>query len=109
MTELVIGNATAVPIEIVEVARKISHSSTLPSLHILEHIAHGHRCQREDDTDEESIPYDKMAKVIDGQHRIASFMDEDGNWQYDKKNQDFEINLSIFPCLTGEDEIVTLN
>jgi DGQHR domain-containing protein len=46
--------------------------------------------------DEEDIPYGKIAKVIDGQHRIASFMDDSGNWYFPFIDRDFEINLSIF-------------
>ncbi len=50
----------------------------------------------ENESDEESIPYEKIAKVIDGQHRIASFMDDDGNWDPIYDDLMFEINLSIF-------------
>lgn len=52
----------------------------------------------EDGTDSVDIPYDRIAKVIDGQHRIAAFMDESNNWsfEFDRENQDFYINLSIF-------------
>ncbi|WP_082516954.1 DGQHR domain-containing protein [Acidovorax sp. Leaf78] len=45
--------------------------------------------------DEESIPFDRVAKVIDGQHRIAAFMDEDKNWQFDFQRP-FEVNVAIF-------------
>ena len=45
---------------------------------------------------EEPIPYGRIAKVIDGQHRIAAFMDEDGNWSFDFSDKPFEINVAIF-------------
>jgi len=47
-------------------------------------------------SDDQEIPFNKIAKVIDGQHRIASFMDDDGNWDYTFNNEIFDINLSIF-------------
>ncbi|HBO2483040.1 TPA: DGQHR domain-containing protein [Pseudomonas aeruginosa] len=47
-----------------------------------------------DETD--SIPYSKIAKVIDGQHRIAAFMDENNNWCFDYGQRDFDINVAIF-------------
>lgn len=47
-----------------------------------------------DETD--SIPYSKIAKVIDGQHRIAAFMDENNNWCFDYGHRDFDINVAIF-------------
>ncbi len=50
----------------------------------------------EDDVDDEPIPYDKIAKVIDGQHRIAAFMDEDDNWEFAFDDRQFDINISIF-------------
>lgn len=43
----------------------------------------------------EPIPVGKIAKVLDGQHRIAAFMDEDENWSFDF-DDDFEINVAIF-------------
>lgn len=48
------------------------------------------------DDDELSIPFDKIAKVIDGQHRIAAFMDEGKNWSFDCEDRKFHINVSIF-------------
>lgn len=47
-------------------------------------------------TDESSIPFSKIAKVIDGQHRIAAFMDENGNLSLPFEGETFQINLSIF-------------
>ncbi len=48
----------------------------------------------EDDT-ELSIPFDRIAKVLDGQHRLAGFLDEDSG-EYDIAGKDFDINVSIF-------------
>lgn len=48
-----------------------------------------------DDTDDAPIPFDRVAKVIDGQHRIAAFMDEENNWQFDFRKP-FEVNVAIF-------------
>lgn len=50
-----------------------------------------------DTSDEaDSIPYSRIAKVIDGQHRIAAFMDENNNWCFDYGQRDFDINVAIF-------------
>ncbi|MFN9470232.1 DGQHR domain-containing protein [Acidovorax sp.] len=46
------------------------------------------------DTDEESSPWGKSAKVIDGQHRIAGFLDESTK-EY-SFHREFDINVSIF-------------
>lgn len=46
--------------------------------------------------EEDSIPYSRIAKVIDGQHRIAAFMDESNNWCFDYGQRDFDINVAIF-------------
>src|SRR5690606_22124785 len=48
------------------------------------------------DSEELSIPYEKIAKVIDGQHRIAAFMDDSQNWSFDYVDRNFDINVSIF-------------
>jgi DGQHR domain-containing protein len=52
----------------------------------------------DENTDEQAIPFGKIAKVIDGQHRIAAFLDEQENWSFDfsNENSEFEFNLSIF-------------
>ena len=47
------------------------------------------------DSEEDDIPFAKIAKVIDGQHRIAAFMDDDRNWSFDY-GDDFDINVSLF-------------
>lgn len=44
---------------------------------------------------EPSIPWERIAKVIDGQHRIAGFLDEKNDWQFDF-DRPFDINVSIF-------------
>lgn len=49
-----------------------------------------------DNTDDDaSVPYEKIAKVIDGQHRIAAFLDENRNWAFDY-HKEFDINVAIF-------------
>lgn len=48
------------------------------------------------DVDDLPIPYERIAKVIDGQHRIAAFMDDERNWSFDFFNRPFDINVSIF-------------
>lgn len=48
------------------------------------------------DSEENGIPFDKIAKVIDGQHRIAAFMDDDRNWSFDYEDSEFDINVSLF-------------
>lgn len=49
----------------------------------------------EGELDEENIEYEKVAKILDGQHRIAAFLDENDNFSFDFK-YDFELNISIF-------------
>jgi len=50
----------------------------------------------EEGSDDEAIPFKKVAKVIDGQHRIAAFIDDLNNWTFDFGDDDFDINVSIF-------------
>lgn len=45
---------------------------------------------------EEVIEFSRIAKVIDGQHRIAAFMDENNQWCFDLNESDFDVNVSIF-------------
>lgn len=47
-------------------------------------------------TEDEEIPYHKIAKVLDGQHRIAGFFEGDYGNRFFKFDRDFEINVSIF-------------
>lgn len=50
------------------------------------------------DGTEENIPTERIAKVIDGQHRIAAFIDKEGNWSlpFDINERPFDINIAIF-------------
>ena len=50
----------------------------------------------DNDSDDDPVPYNKIAKVLDGQHRIAGFMDENDNWCFEYEDREFDINLSIF-------------
>jgi DGQHR domain-containing protein len=47
---------------------------------------------------EDSITLDKVAKVLDGQHRIAAFINESGDYDesLNKHFPDFELNIVIF-------------
>ena len=48
------------------------------------------------DSNEEGIPYKKIAKILDGQHRLAGFLEgEDGNRHFNF-NGDFFVNVAIF-------------
>ena len=49
----------------------------------------------ENGSDDKPIAWNKIAKVLDGQHRIAAFMDENNEYSY-SFDRDFEINLSVF-------------
>jgi DGQHR domain-containing protein len=50
------------------------------------------------DLSEDSITIDKVAKVLDGQHRIAAFINEAGNYDEALNNifSDFEFNVVVF-------------
>ncbi len=52
----------------------------------------------EADFSEDSISLDKVAKVLDGQHRIAAFLNEAGNYDETLSNSfsDFQFNVVIF-------------
>jgi len=50
----------------------------------------------ENGAQDENIPFSRIARVIDGQHRIAAFLDENNNWCFDDYDMNFDINLSIF-------------
>jgi DGQHR domain-containing protein len=49
-------------------------------------------------TDDEPIAYERLARVIDGQHRIAAFMDDTANWEFvdNETNRAFQLNVAIF-------------
>lgn len=59
----------------------------------------------EDEFRESNIPYSKIAKILDGQHRIAAFMDDDNN--YDKNlhlNGPFHLNVILFVGLDIDEQ-----
>ena len=47
-------------------------------------------------SDGEKIPYSKIAKILDGQHRLAGFLDGDGDSRTFNFDGEFHINVSIF-------------
>ena len=49
-----------------------------------------------DDDDSDSIPYHKIAKILDGQHRIAGFFVGDGSSRQFDFDRVFNINVSVF-------------
>lgn len=56
-----------------------------------------HPFEDTEDGIEAPIPFGKIAKVLDGQHRLAGFLDKDDNFQFDFDGDNpFEINVSIF-------------
>lgn len=49
------------------------------------------------DDSEKPIPYDKIAKILDGQHRLAGFLSETNNWEFDfESSEPFELGVVIF-------------
>lgn len=49
--------------------------------------------------DDSEIPLNKIAKILDGQHRIAAFVDETGNFDellWNDLGGDFQFNVNIF-------------
>ena len=50
----------------------------------------------EADENSKSIPYHKIAKVLDGQHRIAGFFAGDGSTREFDFDREFKVNVSIF-------------
>lgn len=48
------------------------------------------------DSEDEPIPLNKIAKVLDGQHRIAGFIDDEGERLFNFDEGPFDINVSIF-------------
>jgi DGQHR domain-containing protein len=54
----------------------------------------------------ESISIDKVAKVLDGQHRIGAFINEAGNYDESLNNlfQDFEFNVVVFVGLDIDEQ-----
>lgn len=49
---------------------------------------------RKDTGDGKEIPFGKIAKVLDGQHRLAGFFNENGD--FDINGSEFDLNVSIF-------------
>lgn len=47
-----------------------------------------------DTGDGKEIPFGKIAKVLDGQHRLAGFFNDEG--KYDIGEKEFDLNVSIF-------------
>jgi len=58
------------------------------------------------DFDDESITIDKIAKVLDGQHRIAAFINEAGSYDRTLDNifPDFQFNVVIFVGLDIDEQ-----
>lgn len=48
------------------------------------------------DVDDQAVPIDKIAKIIDGQHRLAGFYSGWGDSRKFDFNRKFELNVSIF-------------
>lgn len=60
-----------------------THMMTLVEAHVSEETGEG-----------AEIPFGKIAKVLDGQHRLAGFFDENG--EFDIEGAEFDMNVSIF-------------
>lgn len=56
------------------------------------------------DFEEDSIPLNKIAKVLDGQHRIAAFMNDQGNFDYILEELNFQFNIVIFVGLDIDEQ-----
>ena len=50
----------------------------------------------EEDSEDTEISYNRIAKVLDGQHRISGFIDENGNYEFEFDDRDFDLNVAIF-------------
>ncbi|WP_181304094.1 DGQHR domain-containing protein [Rufibacter sp. XAAS-G3-1] len=46
--------------------------------------------------DDPNVSLHKIAKVLDGQHRIAAFMNSQGNYDFTLDIKDFELNVVVF-------------
>lgn len=60
-----------------------------------------------DDEMMESIPLDKVAKILDGQHRIAAFIDKNGDFDLDLWNivgGRFDFNVNVFVGLDIDEQ-----
>jgi len=56
------------------------------------------------DFDDLNIPLHKIAKVLDGQHRIAAFMNDQGNYDFSLNLEKFELNVVIFVGLDIDEQ-----
>jgi DGQHR domain-containing protein len=58
------------------------------------------------DFDEESIPFNKIAKVLDGQHRIGAFLDDDHKFDASLNylGEDFQFNVVVFVGLDIDEQ-----
>lgn len=67
----------------------------------------------DDESDEAPIPYQKIAKVLDGQHRLAGFLDENDNWAFDFEDEEpFDLSVVFFvsaDLATQADIFATVN
>ena len=52
--------------------------------------------QPEDDEDEKPIRFNRIGKILDGQHRIAAFMNTDQEWDSACDDLGFEFNVALF-------------
>lgn len=50
----------------------------------------------EEGSEERAIPYEKIAKILDGQHRLAAFLDDNNVWDATFDDIDFDLNVAIF-------------
>ncbi|GAA0652675.1 DGQHR domain-containing protein [Sphingomonas ursincola] len=51
----------------------------------------------EEGTDDTPIPFHEIAKILDGQHRLAAFLNDDRNLEFDfDEDQLFQLNACIF-------------
>lgn len=51
----------------------------------------------ENQTDQEAIEFGRIARILDGQHRIAGFLDDDENYALDfMQDRNFDMSVSIF-------------
>jgi DGQHR domain-containing protein len=50
----------------------------------------------EEGDDGEEIPITRIAKILDGQHRIAGFLDDQNKWMFNDSTKTFFFNIAIF-------------
>lgn len=53
---------------------------------------------------DDEIPVHKIAKVLDGQHRIAAFMNDSGTYDFTLDIKDFQLNVVIFVGLDIDEQ-----